>query len=229
MRLDIFNAIVRGVWDKCLIQEALNNSDGVFKNIAVDGYIGSKTRQRASNINLDRYVIELDKLFKTFRDLDFDWIKIAFNELGTKEWKNGSNPEVEKYHDSAGIAWANDDIAWCASFIAYCYKKSGIDFSHIKNPASSLAWLKFGYEVNKPLYGSIAIKKRKGKGKGHIAFVVGVSKDMKYLYALGGNQSDMVCIRRYKVSKFISFRMPMKHYSRLVYRDLKACNSKKES
>jgi uncharacterized protein (TIGR02594 family) len=229
MRLDIFEAIVRGVWDKCLIQEALNRSDTNLHPIVVDGYIGKKTRQRASEIILEKFVMELEKSFKAYNGIDFDWIRVAFNELGVKEWKSGSNPEVEKYHDAAKISWANDDIPWCASFVAYCYKKSGIDFTHIKNPASSLAWLKFGYEVNKPLYGSIAIKKRKGKGKGHIAFVIGISKDMKYLYALGGNQNDMVCIRKYKVKKFISFRMPIKYYSRLINRDLKACNSKKES
>jgi uncharacterized protein (TIGR02594 family) len=229
MRLDIFEAIVRGVWDKCLVQEALNETNDNIKDIIVDGYIGSKTKHKATNTDLNKFVIALEKKFKEFYGLDFGWIKTAFDELGTKEWKIGSNPEVEKYHDAAKLSWANDDIAWCASFIAYCYKKSGIDFNSVKNPASSLAWLKFGYEVNKPLYGSIAIKKRKGKGKGHITFVVGSSKDMKYIYCLGGNQNDKVCIRRYKANKFISFRMPIKHYSRLIDRRIHSCNNTKES
>ena len=47
------------------------------------------------------------------------------------------------------------------------------------------------------------------KGGGHVAIVMGQSKDGKHLYVLGGNQRDSVNIAKYPKSAWTNFRVPV--------------------
>ncbi|MCP4971570.1 MAG: TIGR02594 family protein, partial [Arcobacter sp.] len=115
------------------------------------------------------------------------WMKTALAEIGIKEIKGSKHePRVLEYHKSSA-SWLNtDEIPWCASFVNWVMEKEG--YTTISNSFRAKSWKNFGKEIKKPVYGAIAIKSRKGGG--HVAFIIGKSKDDKYLYVLGGNQNN---------------------------------------
>lgn len=67
-------------------------------------------------------------------------------------------------------------------------------------------WKNFGKVITSPVYGAIGVKSRKGGG--HVAFIVGKSKDDEYYFMLGGNQSDEVNITKYKKTVWDTFVVP---------------------
>jgi uncharacterized protein (TIGR02594 family) len=188
------------------IQRALNN---MGKHLIVDGDIGPVTLHTIKTVNNRRLHEEIlnimfpgsNKLYKKPK-----WIKIAYKEIGTKEYKGkASNKAVERYHSVAGYPNWSDDVPWCASFVSFVMVKAG--YTELpKYPARAKSWLNFGKRLINPVYGSIAVKSRHGGG--HVTFVVGQSSDGNILYCLGGNQNDAVNIKRYRKSDFIAFVVP---------------------
>ena len=187
-----------------VLQTALN---AMGRNLVVDGDIGNITATAIKSVNNKELHRMIERLVwgSGVPVPTTDWLKYAYRELGVKEVPGkGSNPRVEQYHDVAGGAHWKDDVPWCASFVTFVMVKAG--YTPPKFPARAKSWLNFGRSAGRPVMGSIAVKSRKGGG--HVTFVVGKDRTGKYLYCLGGNQSDEVNIRRYKASSFISFRMP---------------------
>lgn len=93
-------------------------------------------------------------------------------------------------------------IGNCGAFISWVMKQAGINHG-IKIPERAKEWIKFGYAVDEPTVGSIAVKSRVGGG--HVCIVVGKRKDGKLL-CVGGNQNNEVNIAAYDKSVFESFR-----------------------
>ena len=132
------------------------------------------------------------------------WMKIAKKEIGTKEIHGKRhNPRVLEYHSVSG-GFSTDEVPWCGSFVNWVMKQSG--YKTVSYPARAKSWKNFGKKAKKLVYGAIGIKSRKGGG--HVAFVVGQSKDGKYLYMLGGNQHDSVNISKYPKHLWTDFRLP---------------------
>jgi len=191
------------------LQEALNR---MGKSLVVDGEIGPITIAAIKSVNNKKLHAVLERIMYggVASGIHSDigtakWIRYAYAELGTKEIPGrGSNKRVEQYHSAAGGKGWSDAVPWCASFVSFVMIKAG--FNIPKYPARALSWAKFGVSAGRPVYGSIAVKKRKGGG--HVTFVVGRSQDEKYVYCLGGNQNDAVNIARYPVSVFQDFRIP---------------------
>ena len=115
------------------------------------------------------------------------------------------NKRVLKYHATSSGKYKNDEVPWCGSFVNWVMLEAGYTKT-VKYPERAKAWRKFGKSVSQPTLGSIAVKTRKHGG--HVTFVIGKSKDGKYLYCLGGNQGNAVSIRKYKKSVFTDFRIP---------------------
>jgi len=80
------------------------------------------------------------------------------------------------------------------------------NYSPPSNAFRAKEWKKFGKTIADPIYGAIGVKSRKGGG--HVAFIVGKSKDGKYYYMLGGNQSDEVNITKYNKDVWETFVVP---------------------
>lgn len=137
------------------------------------------------------------------------WMDTAFSQLGQQEIAgiNKANPQILQYFKSSKF-WGTDDStaknAWCASFAAWVMQKNG--YSPPANAFRAKAWMKFGRQINSPIFGSLGIKSRSGGG--HIAFVVGQSADKSSLFMLGGNQNDEVNISRYPINIWESFVVP---------------------
>lgn len=189
--------------DKDSIKKIQKTLRDMGKRLEVDGDIGPITIAAIESV-------DVEKLAKNILETEVklphnvpEWIEAAFHELGVKEISgSGSNPRVEQYHDAVGIPWAKDDVPWCASFVGFCMLKAGYQLP--KNPYRALSWLTFGVSAGKPVFGAIAVKKRKGGG--HVTFVVG--RKGEYLYCLGGNQHDAVNVAVYHESVFEDFRIP---------------------
>lgn len=138
------------------------------------------------------------------------WIKIAESQIGVSEYagKHSENPQIREYFKAGKYLWATDDSgavnAWCGCFVAWVMKESG-------NPVTDKAfraksWAEYGKKINEPVHGAIGVKSRKGGG--HTAFIVGKSKDGKYFYMLGGNQSDQVKVSKYRKEDWDTFVVP---------------------
>jgi uncharacterized protein (TIGR02594 family) len=136
------------------------------------------------------------------------YLDLAYTYIGVKELKGkGTHPRLA-YLFKASKTWiTDDDIAWCAAFIAGILSLTNIPV--IKGFESSLTWLNYGVKIPKPQVGALAIFKRKPSG-GHIGFVVGISACGNIIYVLGGNQQDSVNISTFDLRKRQAFfRVPV--------------------
>ena len=152
--------------------------------------------------------LDLAKPEKSNTDLGAPWIDTAQAEVGQKEVAGTkANPRIMEYHSAAGF-WAKDDTggknAWCGSFVSWVMRKHG--YTPPANAFRAKEWTSFGQALKKPAYGAIGIKARQGGG--HVAFVLGQSRDGKHYYMLGGNQGDVVNISRYPAGVWDSFVFP---------------------
>jgi uncharacterized protein (TIGR02594 family) len=131
-------------------------------------------------------------------------MKIASKYIGLHEGTSlKANAAVVKFFGESGHPEIKNDhtTPWCAAFVGAVLQEAGI-----KNTGSLLAlsYAKYGKKLDKPIVGAIATKKRNGGG--HVFFVV--SFDDKYIYGLGGNQSDQVSIERFPRSVIYSYNWP---------------------
>ncbi|MHA3060745.1 C40 family peptidase [Acinetobacter sp. ANC 4636] len=120
------------------------------------------------------------------------WMKIAIREA--KQWKGKKEGEIGKidnYH--ALVGWGKlyptmvgTSRAWCASFVNYCLQEKGYQKWSPAPTASAVAHDKNFIQINKPIYGAIALYKTS-----HVCFVFAtVYGNLKKFIRLGGNQGD---------------------------------------
>lgn len=137
------------------------------------------------------------------------WVKIGLKKVGVKERAGKDNhPDIIMFHSVSG-GFSTDEVPWCGSFVNWCMKEAKFRIT-VKNPARALSWVNFGTGSAVPYIGAIAVKTRVGGG--HVGFVVGV--EGKYVYILGGNQSDEANIRKYKISDFSTYQLPIGYVNR---------------
>lgn len=161
--------------------------------------------------------IKQDPKIKEIRN---KWMELALYEYNdykgqTETSKNisingnkGLKYRIEDYHlEGANKKYTSKD-PWCMSFVAYIFKKS-INFTvqTASTDEFSNKYLNEFKNTDKPYYGSVVYFKKYNNeneytGHGHVGFVIGTSNDKKYIYCLGGNQSNMIKISRYRVPNF---------------------------
>jgi len=98
---------------------------------------------------------------------------------------------------------------WCAAFMNAILSKHNIPGSESVSeyPLLAKSFLYWGETVNEPEVGDVVIFSRGNEGwQGHVAFYISESKDGKYYYVLGGNQSDMINIEKYSKRKLLGIR-----------------------
>lgn len=133
-------------------------------------------------------------------------IEIALSQIGTKETAgNADNPEVLKYFETLGFdgAQLKDETAWCAAFAAWVAKAANACHSQRLNARS---WLHIGVKTTAPQQGDVAVFWRESPNswKGHIGFYIRAHKG--WIYVLGGNQNNQVCIKGYPKSRLLEYR-----------------------
>lgn len=138
------------------------------------------------------------------------WMSTAIAEIGVAERRgmHDSNPRIMEYFKASGF-WGTDDSggqnAWCGSYVAWVLKRHNIP--PVPRAYRAKEWLKFGKRIDSPVYGAIGIKERKGGG--HVAFIVGRSRDGERYFMLGGNQRDMVQVMSYPKRVWTGFVVPI--------------------
>ncbi|CUV65221.1 hypothetical protein BN3087_220038 [Sulfurovum sp. enrichment culture clone C5] len=179
------------------LQQFLNKNGS---KLVVDGDLGSETKKAITSLCIPV------------------WLKNAMKYIGVHEIHGTQNDvTVMKWHKLSG-GFSNDEIAWCGSYVNGIMIESGFKKT-VSSPARALSWLEFGVS-SKPVIGAIAVKSRIGGG--HVGFLV--ATEGKYVYILGGNQSDEVNIRRYLVSDFKDYRVPQ-GYQNCKYTTLMTINA----
>lgn len=133
------------------------------------------------------------------------WLQTAYQEALKFSGKNPADDHplkniVSYYYHGFGagyIQYAN----WCAAFVSFCLKKSGLDLREFKGTACSQDFLSNPYfvKISNPVYGCIAVWTNRDDARfGHVAFAIGMGKSKKdnsfnkAIITLGGNQSNTI-------------------------------------
>ncbi len=149
-------------------------------------------------------------IFWRWADLQAPWLRIAYDELGTKEGKGSTdNPQIVAYLKSCKTTAAkhpkvdleSDATPWCSAYVNWVMTQAGYIGTGSTWARGWANW-KLGRKIKTPVPGCITVFKR-GEDLGHVAFCWNPDKK---LY-LGGNQgagtikdkvSDRVSITRIK-------------------------------
>lgn len=131
----------------------------------------------------------------------------ALRYLGTKEVPGpASNPLIKSWIKAAADWLDGDDskTAWCGCFrgAVGLNTGTGVPAEHFR----ASAWKTWGSPVKstEAVPGDTAILSRRG-GK-HVALIHKFSPDRRFVYLLGGNQSDSVSIARFDAALIESIR-----------------------
>jgi len=167
------------------LQNYLLQMGAKLPKFGVDGDLGNETKEAIDSLAVPEYV------------------KMVLKEIGIYEIVGKLHSQrVLEYQATTNGKYTDDETPWCGAFISWVMKQAGIAHG-IKVPERAKEWINFGYAVNEPTIGSIAVKSRLGGG--HVCIVVGKRKDGKLL-CVGGNQNNEVNIAVYDKSVFESFR-----------------------
>ncbi|MEM9680608.1 MAG: TIGR02594 family protein [Bacteroidota bacterium] len=133
-------------------------------------------------------------------------INKALSEYGVKEIVGSKdNQRILKYFNDLGFDGKKlkDETAWCSAFANWVAKTSGYEYSGKLNARS---WLSVGESVVNPEVGDIVVFWRESpeSWKGHVAFFIKATRG--YVYVLGGNQGNKVCIKAYPKNRVLDYK-----------------------
>ena len=131
----------------------------------------------------------------------------ALKDIGKDERK------YRKYFNDEIKQWLGYDFdvakdPWCAVWIGVELEEAGYTSTKKANARSYLTW-GAATEENSWSEGDIVVLWRGQRDDGvfgHIGFLLNYDED--YVYLLGGNQGDKVCIQRFSRSKILDVRRP---------------------
>jgi uncharacterized protein (TIGR02594 family) len=133
-----------------------------------------------------------------------DWYHVALGELGVHETKGPeSTKRIIEYHSMTSLKAKDDLIPWCSAFVCWCLESVGIESTRAPNARS---YLTYGRPVAEPYEGCIVVLKRGESWQGHVGFFV--KKSLGFIWVLGGNQSDEVCIQKFWGGRLLGYREP---------------------
>lgn len=136
-------------------------------------------------------------------------LKEFLKVYGTAEQPGpGSNPAILAWAKAVGLDryYRDDGIAWCGLAMAYVAGQAGWDNAPRGNSLLARNWLYWGNPANVPMLGDVLVFWRGSPGgsKGHVGVYVG--EDAGAFHVIGGNQEDMVSIRRFSRKRFLQAR-----------------------
>lgn len=136
--------------------------------------------------------------------------KLALEDLGTWEWRQGHNPKVVQYFKDVGHGWVTDDeTAWCAAFVGAMLKRAGYAHTGKLNARSYLDWGE-PVDLDEASVGDIVVFWRVSPSdwRGHVAFLAEEYNGGSVVSVLGGNQANQVNIRDYSTNRILGVRKP---------------------
>ena len=125
---------------------------------------------------------------------------MAKSQMGIHELHGKQHEKkIIEYHNMTSLKAADDETPWCSSFACWVVENSGVRSTR---SASARSWMKWGKELKTPVKGCIVVFTRTGGG--HVSFYD--HEDKEFIYCLGGNQGDMVCIAAYRKARLLGYR-----------------------
>lgn len=125
---------------------------------------------------------------------------MAKSQMGVHELPGKQQEKkILEYHACTSLKAVDDETPWCSSFANWVTMECHVPGT---NSASAKSWMKWGKELKEPIKGCIVVFTRTGGG--HVAFYD--SEDKNYIYTLGGNQGDRVCIAAYPKARLLGYR-----------------------
>ena len=124
---------------------------------------------------------------------------------GTRETPGPeNNPTIMQWARDVGLAnvYTADSIPWCGLAMSYVAGQAGWDYAPKGNALWARNWLFWGNKSDTPMLGDVMVFSRQSGG--HVGVYVGEDKDAFHI--LGGNQSDMVNIKRVSRSRLLGSR-----------------------
>ena len=142
-----------------------------------------------------------------YMDIDQHLI-IALGELGQKEAPGDEdNPRISEYLKTVGMG-GSDEIPWCAAYVNWCLVNSKVEGTGKPNAKSFNNW---GFDIQAPRPGAITVFHRGSQAwQGHVGFFL--DQTTSYVYLLGGNQENKVCLRPYSKSRLVGYRWSSEFY-----------------
>ena len=124
-------------------------------------------------------------------------IEKALSQYGIEEQagREMNSPEILEYFRELNYPWVKtDETSWCSAFVNWVAMQCGYEFS---GKLDARSWLNMGVEPYMPALGDVAIFWRISKDdwRGHVGFFI--REDDEHVWVLGGNQNNMVCIKKY--------------------------------
>ena len=138
-------------------------------------------------------------------------LKIALSQYGVKETVGSKDhPQILRYFDSMGFDGKklHDETAWCSAYANWVAKKAGYEYS---GKLTARSWLAVGESTCEPSVGDVVVLWRESPSswKGHVGFFIKETK--RYVYLLGGNQRNSVCIKAYPKHRVLDYKKLRKH------------------
>lgn len=138
------------------------------------------------------------------KQVDLPWIAEARKFVGLTEIPGKQhNPTIVNWLSTLKAWWSDDETPWCGTFVAHCCREVGRDIP--KHWYRALAWSDYGYRLDKPAFGCLAVFSRVGGG--HVGFVVGRDRQGNIM-VLGGNQGNKVSIARFDPARVTAYVWP---------------------
>jgi uncharacterized protein (TIGR02594 family) len=138
-------------------------------------------------------------------------IQTALSQYGVKETVGSKDhPQIINYFTSLGFDGnkLHDETAWCSAYANWVAKTAGYEFS---GQLTARSWLTVGVSTSTPEIGDVVVLWRASpkSWKGHVGFFIKETK--RYVYVLGGNQSNKVCIKAYPKNRVLDYKKLRTH------------------
>ena len=133
-------------------------------------------------------------------------VEKALSQYGIRERQGTeiNSLDIVGYFKEIGHSWVKtDETAWCSAFVNWVAKTSGYEYSGKLNARS---WLEAGRKTAYPQMGDIVVLWRVSKNdwRCHVGFFVRESNN--FIWILGGNQDNSVCIKAYPKERLLQYR-----------------------
>lgn len=96
-----------------------------------------------------------------------------------------------------------EEISWCSIVLMNILKPN---YNITNANISARSWLNVGEKIKTPIENDCIVvlwREKRTSWKGHVGIYV--KHDANYVYILGGNQGDKVCIQRYPLYRVLNY------------------------
>ncbi|MFY0630527.1 MAG: TIGR02594 family protein [Flavobacteriaceae bacterium] len=133
-------------------------------------------------------------------------IKIALTQYGVqKNDESEIHPQIIEYFTVIGYTMTDfkKNNSWSSAFVNWVAKKSGYEYS---GKLDARSWLGVGNSIDTPEWGDIVVlwKDIPENKDGYVG--VFIKETRRYVYLLGGDQRNSVCIKAYPKSRVLDYR-----------------------